>query len=165
MLVILRKALRLRMLAAWVLAVAVAALIWFKAPHLGFDEQRPFASASARLWLIAACALGVMLSFALRGLVRALRDLRIVRRSGGNRAAAPADDRVDESPAASTAESPATTPSRRRQQRIAVNDLIAAALRWTRSDPMSRRCCWAASIAVSIWMGWRAGCAKAKCAH
>lgn len=117
MLGILRKCLRPRFVVAWVLVATAVALIWLQAQRLGFDEQRPFAAASARLDLIGACALGVTLWFGSRWLVRAWRDLRIVRRGRDEGAEEPL----------------AATPSRQSPRRQAVNELVAAALRWTRS--------------------------------
>jgi type VI secretion system protein ImpL len=122
----LSKLLRVRTAIALTLVAAVAAVIWCQAPRLGFDGQRPFAAAWARVGLIAGCAFVAMLWFGLRRLTHALRDIRIVRRRrDGEAPAAPADGCAREAAVAS--------PSRRRRQRVAVNDLVAAALRWTRA--------------------------------
>lgn len=129
MLGLLKKCLRVRNAGVLVLIAAVAAAIWFKAPHLGFDEQRPFAAASARLWLIGLWVFAVLLWLAIRRLVPVLRDIRIVRRTGDEEKGG-ADDPAHEQSAASAS---ASASASARQLRNRVNDLVAAALHWTRS--------------------------------
>ena len=82
MLGLLKKCLSVRNAGVLALIGAVAAVIWFKAPHLGFDEQRPFAAVSARLGLIGVWVFAVLLWLAIRRLIPVLRDIRIVRHTG-----------------------------------------------------------------------------------
>lgn len=123
MLGLLKKCLRVRNAGALALIGAVAAVIWFKAPHVGFDDRRPFAAASARLWLIGAWVFAVLLWMGIRRLAPVLRDIRIVRRTGDEEKGL-ADDHARE---------PAAVPASASRVRNRVNDLVAAALRWTRS--------------------------------
>ncbi len=125
---------RIRTALALTLVAAVAAVIWFQAPRLGFDEQRPFAAAWARLALIGACALVAVLWIALRRLAYSLRDIRIVRcRRDAPAPGAPAADYAHEPSVVSSSPSPSPSPSHRRRQRKVASDLVAAALRWTRA--------------------------------
>lgn len=135
MLGLLKKCLSVRNAGVLALIGAVAAVIWFKAPHLGFDEQRPFAAVSARLGLIGVWVFAVLLWLAIRRLIPVLRDIRIVRHTGDEEQGG-ADDRareqsaMPESPSPSASASASASASRLRNR---VNGLVAAALRWTRS--------------------------------
>ena len=81
----------------FVAAVAVLlglTLVWHQAPRVGYNGHTPFASPSARAWLVVAL-FACWAAFALgRWLVRSLRDLRIVRRPSLDVRRADRDDRA-----------------------------------------------------------------------